>query len=513
MSSGALWVANPSELTVATISGWSLMRDRLSRPLLVTLVAAQFLIMLDSSVLNVALPSIASELELTPIGTAWVLNAYFLTFGGLLLVAGRAADVFGRRRMVLAGSFVLVLGSFIGAFAGTEWLLIVARLVQGVGAAMLSSAAMSVILARTTGRTRTTAMSAWGAASAIGGATGVTAGGLLVSSVGWHGVLALAGAIAALVGGAASVTLKADRGQERRGFDAVGAALVTGVAIATVYAILTIPEIGWASPQVFIALAVAVLCAAAFVLVERHSADPILPLGLLCEARIVGGVIVNLAGGAARVGCFVLVALLLQQVLEFSPSAAGLAMLPTSLAGFGVSTLLLPKLLARVGAERVAFAGLLMLASAHTLLAGVGTGAEYGLRILPVLLLAATGVALSFTPTTLVIAEGIAGRNAGVGSGLASATAQLGGAIGIAIYGAVDAANRAVVLANGGSIRSAAAVGVESAQLTAAGFALLAAIVAAVTFPRLRMTLKRVVSPNIRVGRGTVFALDKTSSS
>ena len=484
------------------------MRDRFSRPLLVTLVAAQFLVMLDSSVLNITLPSIASDLELSAIGTAWVLNVYFLTFGGLLLVAGRAADVFGRRRMVLAGSFVLVLGSLVGAFAGTEWLLVVARLVQGAGAAILSSAAMSVILARTTGRTRTTAMSAWGAASAIGGATGVTAGGLLVSGVGWHGVLALAGAIAALVGGAAWVTLPADHGQERRRFDAFGAALVTGVAIATVYAILTIPESGWTSPQALVALAVAVLCAAAFVMVERHSADPILPLGLLREARVVGGVIVNLAGGAARIGCFVLVALLLQQVLAFSPSAAGLAMLPTSLAGFAVSSFLLPKLLARFGAERVAFAGLLLLAAAHALLAGVGTSAEYGLRILPVLVLAATGVALSFTPTTLVIAEGIAGRNAGVGSGLASASAQLGGAIGIAIYGAVDAANRAMVLANGGSTRSAAAVGIESAQLTAVGFALVAAIVAAITFPRLRMTLKRVASPGIRVRRGVVFAVD-----
>jgi hypothetical protein len=204
---------------------------------------------------------------------------------------------------------------------------------------------------------------------------------------------------------------------------------------------------------------------------------------------------------------------LLQQVLAFSPFAAGLAMLPTSLAGFAVSTLLLPKLLARFGAERVAFAGLLVLSAAHALLAGVGTSAEYGLRILPVLGLAATGVALSFTPTTLVISEGIAARNSGVGSGLASASAQLGGAIGIAVYGAVDAANRAVVLSNGGSTRSAAAVGVESAQLTAVGFALVAAIVAAITFPRLRMTLKRVVSPNIRVRRGAVFTIDETSSS
>ncbi|WP_374009171.1 MFS transporter [Leifsonia sp. LS-T14] len=469
------------------------MSEKMSRPLILTLVAAQFLVMLDSSVLNVALPSIASDLRLDAIGTAWVLNAYFLSFGGLLLISGRAADVFGRRRMVLTGSLVLAVGSFIGAVAGTEWVLVVARLVQGGGAAILSSAAMSVILARTTGRQRATAMSGWGAASALGGALGVTLGGLLVGSVGWHGVLAAAGIVAILITGAALVLVSKDRGRERRRFDVLGAGLITAAAVASVYAVLTGPVLGWSSPPVGIAIGVALEAAVLFAFAERRSADPILPPGLLREARVVGGLVVNLAGGAARIGCFVLVALMLQQVLTFSPPAAGLGMLPTSLAGFAVSLLLLPKLLKRLGPQWVAFGGLLLLAAVHFLLAGTGTDGSYFLHVLPLLLLAAAGVALSFTPTTLVISEGVAARNAGVGSGLASASAQLGGALGIAVYGAVDAAGRATAIANGSSGPSVAAAGVGAAQLTAAGFALFGGIVAAATFPQVQASLMRIV--------------------
>ena len=472
------------------------MSDRLGRPLVLALVAAQFLVMLDSSVLNVALPSIAADLHLSAVGTAWVLNAYFLTFGGLLLIAGRAADVFGRRRMILVGVAVLAVGSLLGALTGTEALLVLARLVQGAGAALLSPAAMSVILASFTGQSKARAMSLWGVASAIGGATGVTAGGLVVSLVGWHGVLALSGVVAVVLGGAALRLVPRDARGERRRFDALGAGLGTGVAVGVVYAVLTIPLSGWASVEAIVGLLVAIGCAIGFVYAERRSADPILPLALFREARVAGGMLVNLAGGAARVGCFVLVALLFQQVLGYSPAAAGLAMLPTSLAGFAVSTLILPKLLAQFGAERVAFGGLLLLGVAHGLLAGVAPGAGYAFRILPVLLVAAAGVALSFTPTTLVIADGMAGRNAGVGSGLASSTAQLGGAIGIAVYGAVDAASRALVLGHGGTAHAAATSGVHSAELAAVGFAVAAATVAILAFPKLRPTRARSVVPS-----------------
>ena len=462
------------------------MRDTRTLPLVLTLVSAQFVVMLDSSILNVALPSIATDLDLSPVGTAWVLNAYFLTFGGLLLISGRAADVFGRRRMFLFGAGVLVAGSLLGGFATTDAVLIAARLVQGVGAAMLSPAAMSVILARFTGSGRARAMSGWGAASTVGGAAGVTVGGLLTAALGWQSVLFVTGAVAAAIGVAGWVLLPPGTKGARRPFDATGATLVTGAAVAVVFGVLSAPHSGLLSVEVLGAAAVAIACLIGFGLVEQRAADPILPPRLLRDARVGGGVGVNLLGGASRVACFVLVALLLQQVLEYGPGIAGLAMLPTSLAGFAISILVLPTALQRLGPQRVAVLGLLLLTVAHLLLATVDNGDSYVLRILPALVIAAAGVAFSFTPTTLVIAEGIAARNSGVSSGLASSTAQIGGAIGIAVFGALDAARRADILQAGGTALAAAEAGLQAANLAAAIAAAAAALLAVLAFPELR---------------------------
>lgn len=453
---------------------------------MLVLVAAQFAVMLDSSILNVALPSIVTDLGLTPVGTAWVLNAYFLTFGGLLLISGRAADVFGRRRMFLIGSGVLVVGSLLGGFATTEAVLICARLIQGAGAAMLSPAAMSVILARFTGPGRARAMSGWGAASTVGGAAGVALGGILTAAFSWQSVLFVAGAVAAVVGVAGWMLLPAEKAATRRSFDTAGATLLTGAAVAVVFGVLSAPHSGLLSVEVVCATILAVACVTGFVLVERRAADPVLPTGVLRDARVSGGIAVNLLGGAARIACFVLVALLLQQVLEYGPGLAGLAMLPTSVAGFVISVLALPRALNRLGPERVALIGLALLVLAHLIFATVDNGDSYLLRVLPALVIAAAGVAFSFTPTTLVISEGIAAQNSGVSSGLASATAQLGGAIGIAVFGALDASSRATVLEAGGTPLAAAEAGLQSANLAAAAAAGLAAVIALLTFPALR---------------------------
>lgn len=465
------------------------MSEHRNPALVLTLVAAQLVVMLDSSILNVALPSIAADLDLTATGTAWVLNAYFLTFGGLLLVSGRAADVFGRRRLFLSGTAVLVVGSLLGALADTEALLVTARLLQGAGAAMLSPAAMSVILARFTGPARTRTMSWWGAASTIGGAAGVSVGGLLTAGFGWQSVMLVTAAMSAANGVAGWITLPRDIAGARRRFDAAGAGLLTAAAIAVVFAVLRAPHAGIASVQVLLPGAFAIAAVVAFVFVERRSADPVLPLPALRDPRVAGGIVVNMLGGAARIACFVLVALLMQQVLEYDPATAGLAMLPTSLAGFAVSTMLLPRALARLGPEKVTLLGLAMLVVAHTLFASLDVGVPYLWRVLPVLLIAATGVAFSFTPTTLVIADGMTARNAGVSSGLASSTAQIGGAIGIAVFGAIDAVNRAAALTAGGSAQDAAHAGLSAAHLAAAASAAVAAIVAVALFPAVRRML------------------------
>jgi len=466
------------------------MRELRTIPWVLVVVSAQFLVMLDSSVLNVALPSIADGMALSPLGSAWILNAYFLTFGGFLLVAGRAADVLGRRRMFCVGAALLVVGAVAGLLATSEWMLVTARLVQGLGAAALSPAAMSVILAGTTGRVRATAMSAWGAASALAGATGVSVGGLVTAALGWRAVFAFTAAVALTVAVAGWRMLPVDTARTQRSFDAAGAVLVTLAATAAVWTVLSVPADGLGSPAVVGGALVAAAGLAGFVLRERRATDPVLPLALLRDVRVSGGLLVNLLGGAARIACFFMVALLLQQVLGMAPGAAGLAMVPTSVAGFVVTTLALPRLLGRFGPERVMVAGLVLLAVAHGLLASgaapaAADGDPYLLRVLPALLLAAAGVAMSFTPTTLVISTGIPAERSGVASGLASSSAQLGGALGIAVFSAIDAAVRVQILGgadSGGSAIEAASAGMSAAFTAAAIVAGVAALLAASWF-------------------------------
>lgn len=412
------------------------MRERM-KPLL--LVTAQFVVMLDTAVMNVALPVLGTDLELGPVGTAWVLNAYFVTFGGVLLASGRAADVFGRRRMFLVGAALLLLGAAIGLMATSVGAVAVARVIQAAGAAALSPAAMSVILASTAGDARGALMSRWGAASTLGGALGVALGGMAAAVAGWQAVFALTGLASASVLMLGVRLLPRDQRAERRSFDVPGAGLATLMSLALAATILALPEHGVLSWVVIVGASAIAALAVALVGWERRAAEPVLPPRLLAEPRVRAALVVNTLGGAARIAVFVLVAFLLQRVLELDVGAAGAAMLPTSLFGFAVSVSLLPRLLRRFGPERVVVLGLLALVAAHLVFASASSTSEYLLHVLPGLALAAAGVALSFTPTTLILAAAAGPADSGIVSSAASATAQLGGMLGVALFGTVDA--------------------------------------------------------------------------
>lgn len=413
------------------------MRDRMRT---IVVVAAQFLVMLDTSVLNVALPSIGDTLRMGPIETAWLLNAYFLVFGGTLLVAGRAADVLGRRRMFLIGTGLLLAGALIGPSAATGGALVAARVMQAAGAAALSPAAMSMILAAWEGPARARVMSAWGAASTAGGAGGVAVGGLVTAALGWKAVFGITAVVAALLLVLGLRLLPADGPRPPRSFDSPGAVLATGAAFAVAYAVLSVPQQGWWSAPVVTACSGAVVLIVLLALRERRARDPLFPAEVMRSGRLLATLVVNVLGGAARIASFVLVAFLLQRVLRWDAAAAGMAMLPTSLIGFTVSVTILPRLLARFGPDRVVTVGCLLLTAAHLIFAAAGPESSYGLQVLPGLALAAAGVAMTFTPTTLSLTREIGRRDSGVGSGLASASAQFGGMLGIAVFGAVDAA-------------------------------------------------------------------------
>jgi EmrB/QacA subfamily drug resistance transporter len=401
------------------------------------LVSAQFVVMLDTSIVNVALPSIQGNLGLSPTAVTWVVNAYVLAFGGLLLLSGRAADLFGRRRMFVAGSALFTVGTLLAAFATDQGQLVGGRIVQGAGAAALSPAAMSLLLLTNPGPGRARAMSIWGAASALGGATGVMAGGLLVGVFGWSSVFFVTVPFSLVAVVVARQVLPEGAQGGRRSFDWHGAAAITGAVIALVHGALGIAEHGLTSPTVLAGLVGSAALVAVFIAVERRSSDPLVPLELFRSRTLSTGVTLAIFGGAARASTFVLVALYLQQALGMAPQQAGLAMVPTSLTGFAFSLALLPRILRRLGPQRALVIGLGVLAAGHLWLAHAPRGNGYAASVLPGLVLVAVGVALSFTPTTMVIAAAAPESHAGLTSGLAGSGTQVGAALGTAAFTAI----------------------------------------------------------------------------
>ncbi len=417
----------PSSTTATTMGR----RDRVTLGLL---VSAQFLVMLDTSIVNVALPSIQQELNFGPAAVTWVVNSYVLAFAGLLLLSGRAADLVGRRRVFVAGAALFTAGTLLAAMAVNQEMLIIGRVVQGVGAAGLSPAAMSLLLATFPAAQRARAMGAWGAASTLGGATGVVSGGVLAGTLGWRAVFLVTVPVSVAAVTLGRRLLGEDTPGLRRTLDWAGAAAVTGAVITLVHGAVDAVDHAWTSPRVVGLLAVSLTLMVAFVAIERRATDPLVPLELFRSRLLRRGTVVALLGGASRGSTFVLVALYFQQVLAMSPEQAGFAMVPTSLTGFAISLTVLPRLLGGIGPVRSLVLGLVVLAAGHLWLAYAPTGSGYVLAVLPGLLLVATGVALSFTPTTLIVASAVPSTHTGLASGLAGASMQIGGALGTAAF-------------------------------------------------------------------------------
>jgi EmrB/QacA subfamily drug resistance transporter len=407
---------------------------------LALLASAQFVVMLDTSIVNVALPSMQADLGLGSAGITWVVNAYVLAFGGLLLLLGRVADLVGRRRMFVGGSALFTVGTLVAATATGQELLLVGRIVQGAGAAALSPAAMSLLLLTFPGEARARAMSVWGASSALGGATGVMAGGLLTGYLGWSAVfyVTVPASLTAIVF-AGRVLPEGPRGARRR-LDVRAAVAITGAVLGLVHGALGVGDGHTTSPAVLGSLLLSAALVVAFIAVERRTTDPLVPLELFRSRTLSTGVGLAVLGGAARASTFVLLALFLQQALSMEPQRAGLAMVPTSLTGFAFSLALLPRILRRLGAQRSLVSGLLVLAAGHLWLAYAPHDAGYAVAVLPALFLVAVGVALSFTPTTMVIASSVPETHAGLASGLAGSATQVGSALGTAGFTAIGVA-------------------------------------------------------------------------
>jgi EmrB/QacA subfamily drug resistance transporter len=460
------------------------MSDRDKSRALLLLAMTQFVIVIDASIVNVALPSIGSHLHFSQDNLTWVVNAYTLTFGGFLLLGGRMADLLGRRKMFMLGLVVFSLASLLGGLAQSEAWLIVARAVQGLGAAIVSPAALSIITNTfADGPERNRALGIWGAVAGAGGAAGVLLGGILTSGLSWRWVLFVNVPIGIAAAAMAPRTLRESRREEAGdSFDIPGAVAVTGGLALLVYAVVEAVNVGWGATRTIVCLIVAVLLLIAFVVIELRRRDPLVPFSIFRLRTLRGANIVGLLVGMSLFSMFFFISLYLQDVLGYSPIQTGIAYLPLAV-GIIVSAGLASALVTRLGFKTPLIVGMVFIAGGLIWFSRVpGHGGHFYSDVLGPSLLAAIGLGLAFVPVTIAAVSGIQPNEAGLASGLINTSQQVGGALGLAILATI-ANSRTLHLLHAGGVDHAVALtkGFDRAFLIGAGFAIAGAILAAVT--------------------------------
>jgi EmrB/QacA subfamily drug resistance transporter len=445
--------------------------------LMVLLSVAQFMVILDATVVNVALPSIARSLGLAAGGLQWVVTAYVLASGGLVLLGGRAADVVGRRRVFLAGLTVFTAASAASGLAPTVGALIAARAGQGLGAALLSPAALSIITTAYAGAQRATALGVWGTLGGAGAAVGVLAGGVLTTWLGWRSVF-LVNVPVGVVAGLLSLHL-VPRRELRRGvgreLDVPGAALAVAGLVMLAYALAVAPAHGWGSARTVLLLALASVLLAAFAAVERSVRRPLVPAQLWRTRSLVAGVLVMLGATAILVGTFFLNSLYLQQVQGASALRVGLEFLPLALV-VGAGAHFASRLLPRAGSRVLIVAGLVVMGAGAFLLTGVSAGSGYLTGFLPGLLVVGMGTGLVLPATVITAMSDMPEDRTGLASGLMTAAHEIGAALGVAIFSAV-------AVATSGGIAAGYRHGFTVAAAVAGGLAVVAALLSPAVRP------------------------------
>jgi EmrB/QacA subfamily drug resistance transporter len=415
------------------------LRSRLGALTLVLLCAVQFLDIVDSSIVNIALPSIQRSLGFSQQNLQWVVSGYILTYGGFLLLGGRLGDLLGRRRMLLTGLAVFALASLTGGLAQSAGLLVAARLVQGVGAALMAPAALSELTTSfREGKDRNTALGAWGAISGLAAAAGVFLGGVLTQGPGWRWVFFVNPPICVLVAVGVLVLLANDPGARNRTstFDVQGAVLVTGGMLLLVYSLVRAPVVGWGSGQTILTLAGAAILLAAFALNELRSSDPLVPLAILRVKGLVAADLTQLIAFAGFLAMFFYATLYMQEVLHYSPLKGGAAYLPIT-AGFAVAGGIASQLITRIGTRPVVVAGCLTAAAGIYLVSRVPLHGTYVADLLPGFLIMSLGAGSVFVSIAAAANAGVPGDKAGLAAGLLNASQQVGSALGLAILSAV----------------------------------------------------------------------------
>ncbi|MFB6610842.1 DHA2 family efflux MFS transporter permease subunit [Agromyces sp. NPDC056379] len=458
-------------------------RARLRWWALAALALAQFLVVLDASIVNIAIPSLGADLGLDQGALAWVITAYVLPFGSLLLLGGRLADRFGHRNVFLIGTIGFVAASIAAGLAPDGTWLLAARAVQGASAALLAPASLALVTRLfTTTADRAKALGIWGAVAGAGSAAGVLAGGLLTGAFGWEAVFFVNAPIGAIVLVAIPFLVARDRRGEKGTLDLPGAATVTGGLVALVAGLSNAEALGFGHPLVIVLLVAGVALLAAFVAIERRTASPLVPLELFRNRAVTAGNVVMLLTGAAMVALFFALSVFLQEQLGFDALAAGLSQLP--LAGALVIVAgLVPTAVARLGIRPVLTVSLLVLAGGLGWLAVAPANADFPVHVLGPSLAIGIGLGGAFVTATQLAVDGVDGGEAGLAGGLVNTSQQIGGALGLAVLASISGAISAALTDSGASVGVAAAGGFR-AVFIGAGVAAVLAAVATVTIRR-----------------------------
>ena len=414
---------------------------------LVLVCVAQFMVILDATIVNVALPSIQKDLEMSDSNLQWIVNAYALLFGGFLLLGGRAGDLIGRKRVFLAGVVIFTAASVLCGLAQNETMLILSRGVQGLGAALVSPAALSIVTTTfQEGAERTKALGVWAAIAVGGGAVGLLLGGILTEAFSWPWIFFVNGPIG-VVAFVLSLRMVPESKDEaaHKSFDLAGAVTVTGGLIALVYGIVRSSDAGWGSAEVLGFIALAAVLLLAFVVIEHRSAEPLVRLSIFAVRTVRGANAVMFVVACGLFAMFFFNTLYLQRVLGYSPLEAGLAFLPFT-AGIIIGAGLSQRLLPAVGAREVPLAGLALAVAGLLLFLRLTPDGTYLVDLLPGIMLTSIGMGLTFVPVTLIATSGVPPGDAGLASGLFNTSQQIGGALGLAILSTISTTKTTNVL-------------------------------------------------------------------
>jgi EmrB/QacA subfamily drug resistance transporter len=457
----------------------STLATRRGKLVLALLCAVAFLDFVDASIVNVALPSIRDDLHVSVQGLQWIPSAYLLTYGGFMLLGGRAADLLGRRRILVSGTVLIGLASLAGGLAANEGTLVAARLVQGIGAAMMLPAALSILTTTfTEDADRHKALGVWGGVGGLASAAGVLLGGVLTEGPGWRWVMFVNPPAAALVLLGIYRLIDGERPVTRSAtFDLVGSVLATGGMLLLVFTLIKAPDQGWGSARTALEFAGAVLLLVGFVVNEQRNSNPLLPLSIFRVRGLAAADATQLIAFAGFLAMFFFLTLYMQNVLGYSPIQTGAAYLPLCV-GVGIAAGSTAKILSRTGTRPVIVAGCLIAAAGVYLLSHIPVGGSYLTDLLPGTLIMSFGLGAVFVGVTTAANAGVPAEQAGLAAALLNASQQLGGALGLAIFSAIATARTNHLLSVRAPVPLALTSGFHRALLASSIFLLSAAVLA-----------------------------------